>query len=76
MKLTSSKQIKRLVYNRKITIGSYLLDRDGMQYIIDDIGMKFIYVSPVLAYEDEDSQNDDYHERLTLDDLLNWEVLE
>lgn len=74
MKLTSSKQIKRLVYNRKITIGSQLLDRDGMQYEIEDIGMKFIHVSPV--FPDDLSEDDYYHDKLILDDLVNWEVLE
>lgn len=74
MKLTSTKQIKRMVYNRKITIGTNLLDRDGMQYLIEDIGMKFIHVSPV--FPDDLSEDDYFHDKLTLDDLLNWEVLE
>lgn len=74
MKLTSSKQIKRLVYNRKITIGSNLIDRDGCQYSIDDIGMKFIYVSPV--FQDDLEEDDYFHDKLNLEDLLNWEVLE
>ena len=74
MKLTSSKQIKRLVYNRKITIDTHLLDRDGMEYTIEDIGMKFIHVSPV--FPDDLSEGDYFHDKLTLDDLLNWEVLE
>lgn len=75
MKLTSSKQIRNLVYNRKIKVGTQLIDRDGCQYVIDDIGMQFIYASPV--FPDDLSEDDDYwHDRLTLNDLLNWEVLE